>query len=246
LFKTRKRQKTSWLKLPASGSGDPAVKPLVYLPIYERLMEPLRHRSFTLLELGVWNGQSLEMWRDAFPHAMVIGIDLLPPQGLELGPRVHIVQGDQSDASLMARVRNELAPAGFDVVIDDASHIGVVSAASLKALYVEHLRPGGLYCIEDWGTGYLLNWRDGGPLVAPVDVARLDEVPSAPRDGEDAPVSMPSHDLGMVGLVKRLVEHTASGSVRAAQPAAMHASLAIESMTIWDGVVALRKPASGG
>ena len=58
-----------------------------------------------------------------------------------------------------------------------------------------------------------------------------------------APMPMPSHDIGVVGLVKRLVDHTASGTARAAQPvSAIGDVLAIESMTVQDGIVILRKP----
>ncbi len=237
----RPAPRQGWLRLPADRPTEEAVKPAPYLPIYERLLAPLRRRSFALLELGVWNGHSLEMWRDAFPRATVIGVDLQPPE-MDLGSRVHIIQGDQTDAALIQRVRDDYAPGGFDVIIDDASHIGVVTARSLQVLYSHHLRPGGLYCIEDWGTGYLLDWHDGGPMVAPLDLQSLDAASAAIQSGTDAPISMPSHDLGLVGLVKRLIDHTASGTVRFAQPDAVGETLAIESMSVWDGIVALRKP----
>ncbi|HEY2141444.1 MAG TPA: hypothetical protein VGG98_05235 [Solirubrobacteraceae bacterium] len=83
-------------------------------------------------------------WRDAFPRATVVGVDLLPPD-LDLGRRVHIVCGDQTDVDLTRRLREEHAPGGFEVIVDDASHIGITTARSLQALYSEHLRPGGLY-----------------------------------------------------------------------------------------------------
>jgi SAM-dependent methyltransferase len=230
-----------WLRLPENRPSEQAVKPAPYLPIYEQLLAPLRRRSFALLELGVWNGHSLEMWRDAFPRATVVGIDLQPPD-MDLGPRVHIVPGDQSDGALMQRVRDDYAPAGFDVIIDDASHIGVLTARSLQVLYAQHLRPGGLYCIEDWGTGYLLNWHDGGLLAAALDVQDLDTA-STPTHAETAtPTPMPSHEFGVVGLVKRLIDHAASGTVRFAQPDMVGETLSIESMGVWDGIVALRKP----
>ncbi len=230
-----------WLALPADRPTEAAVKPAPYLPIYEQLLAPLRRRSFTLLELGVWNGHSLEMWRDAFPRATVVGIDLQPPD-MDLGPRVHIVSGDQSDAALMQRVREEHAPAGFDVIIDDASHFGVLTARSLQILYSQHLRRGGLYCIEDWGTGYLLDWHDGGPLNDALDVQGLDASSVSTEAETAAPVPMPSHELGVVGLVKRLIDHTASGTVGFAQPEMVADALPIESMCVWDGIVALRKP----
>jgi len=230
-----------WLRLPADRPAEQAVKPAPYLPIYEQVLAPLRRRPFALLELGVWNGHSLEMWRDAFPRATVIGVDLQPPE-MDLGPRVHVIRGDQTDAALMQRLREDYAPAGFDVIIDDASHIGVVTARSLQVLYSQHLRAGGLYCIEDWGTGYLLDWDDGGPLAARLDVRGLDKT-SAPAQAEtSAATPLTSHELGVVGLIKRLIDHAASGTVRFAQPDMVGEALAIESMSVWDGIVALRKP----
>ncbi len=232
---------SGWLRLPERGTADPVVKPTPYLPIYEQLLGSLRNQAFTLLELGVWGGDSLQMWRDAFPQVTVVGVDLGPPE-LQLGPRVHVVRGDQSDAELMRRIRTKYAPAGFDVIVDDASHLGVTTARSLQALYAEHLCPGGLYCIEDWGTGYLPEWDDGGALASALDMGSLDSTAASTSTGVATSVHMPSHDLGVVGMVKRLVDHTASGTLRAAQPEAVGEALAIESMTVWDGIVVLRKP----
>jgi hypothetical protein len=234
----RRLRRHQWLRLPENRAAGHAVKPTPYLSIYEQLLAPLRRRTFTLLELGVWGGHSLEMWRDAFPKATIVGVDLMPPD-LDLGPRVHIIRGDQSDAELMQRLRNEYAPGGFHVIIDDASHIGITTARSIQILYAEHLRPGGLYCIEDWGTGYWPDWHDGGPMEAQLDVQNLDI--NEPY-GENAAL-MSSHDLGIVGLVKRLIDHAASGTVRFAQPDVVGDVLAIDSMAVWDGIVALRKSA---
>jgi hypothetical protein len=233
----------AWLRLPESGATDPVVKPAPYLPIYEQVLGSLRRKQFTLVELGVWNGDSLKMWRDGFPRATIIGIDISPPE-LDLGDRVHIVQGDQADAALMRRVRTEHAPGGFDVVIDDASHLGITTARSLQALYLEHLRWGGLYFIEDWGTGYVPSWHDGGQIASLIDVAHLDNAQPAMVPDVSTPIAMASHDVGLVGLVKRIIDHVASGTVRAAQPDAVGDVLPTESLTIWDGIVLLRKPAA--
>lgn len=240
---TAMSEPAGWLRLPERETADPVVKPAPYLPVYETLLAPLRAETFTLLELGVWGGDSLVMWREAFPHATIVGVDLAPPP-MDLGPRVHVVAGDQSDPELLARLRAIHAPSGFAVIIDDASHFGVITARSLQALYTEHLRPGGLYCIEDWGTGYLPDWHDGGRLQAPVSVEGLDSSTANAPVQQAGPVSLPSHDVGVVGLIKRLIDHTASGTLRSAQPDAIGETLAIESMTVWDGIVALRKPFS--
>lgn len=90
-----------WLRLPRP-STDVSVKPPAYLPLYEDLLAPLRDQSFSLLELGVWRGDSLEMWRGAFPRATIVGVDLGPPD-IDLGPRVHIITGDQTDGELLGK-----------------------------------------------------------------------------------------------------------------------------------------------
>ena len=64
----------------------------------------------------------------------------------------------------MSRVANETAPDGFDIIIDDASHIGEFTKRSFWYLFDHHLKPGGLYVIEDWLTGYVDNWPDGKKL----------------------------------------------------------------------------------
>jgi hypothetical protein len=197
-----------------------------------------------MLELGIWKGDSLAMWRDAFPFATIVGVDLAPPE-LELGPRVHVVAGDQSDAIMLAKVRADHAPDGFDVIVDDASHIGQLSARSLQVLYPLHLRPGGLYVIEDWGTGYLSDWADGFAPCAVVGSEGLNAGHDSSAGVGDVKLRFPSHDAGMVGLVKRLVDHTAAGTLAVHQPDRIASPLRIEWMRVQDGLVILKKVASG-
>ncbi len=226
---------TGWLRMPRTFDQDVSVKPEPYLPVYEELLSDLRNGPFALLELGVWKGDSLKMWRDCLPQATIVGVDLIVPDPpLELGPRVSVIQGSQSDAGLLTRVRNELAPNGFDVIIDDASHIGEHSAGSLQALYRQHLRPGGTYIIEDYGTGYFPDWPDGSRLAAPVGTAHLD------RQGE--PNSFPSHDGGLVGVVKSLVDHASAATIGMFQPDKIEDPLPIEWLRIQNGLAILRKP----
>jgi SAM-dependent methyltransferase len=235
-------RRQGWLQLPAREDPSTWVKPPVYLGIYERVLRPLRYRRCAILELGVWGGDSLVMWRDGFPRATVVGLDLEPP-AVDLGPRVRVVRGDQTDGELLGRLRAEHAPQGFDVIIDDASHLGVTTARSLQRLYRDHLRSGGLYCIEDWGTGYLPDWPDGGELAGLVGTEELDSTPSASEPNGSGPIHLPSHDVGMVGLVKRLVDHVAAGTTLA-HLAKEHVGdpLAIAALEVYDGVVVLRKP----
>jgi SAM-dependent methyltransferase len=153
-----------------------------YLRRYERYFAPLREREVRLLEIGVLRGGSLLLWRDYFQRAVMAGLDKDSVELDDPSGRIRLFQGDQSDTDLLTRIATEVAPDGFDVVIDDASHIASPTRAGFWHIFDNHLKPGGVYVIEDWGTGYWKSWPDG----------------RAYRGSK--------HAAGMVGLVKELVD----------------------------------------
>jgi hypothetical protein len=106
------------------------------------------------------------MWRDYFVNGTIAGLDFAPlyqpPEGES---SIHIYQGLQSDTKLLTAIAQEIAPDGFDIIVDDCSHIGEFVKTSFWHLFTHHLKPGGVFAIEDWGTGYLGNhpyYTDGG------------------------------------------------------------------------------------
>jgi len=154
-----------------------------YLRTYDRIFEELIDRPVKLLELGVRSGGSLRLWRDYFPNGTIAGLDVEPLASEPDGDRIRIYQGRQEDTSVLSRIAAEVAPDGFDIVIDDASHIAGPTRAGFWHLFDNHLKPGGLFAIEDWGTGYWERWPDG----------------RAWRAGEP-------HHAGMVGFIKELID----------------------------------------
>jgi len=125
------------------------------------------------------------------------------------GERIQIFKGSQADTQFLSEVANKTAPEGFDIIIDDASHIGALTKTAFWHLFDNHLKPGGLYVIEDWGTGYLDDFPDG---------KRLDVVDS-PLPPIQAPLSpaskvpFPCHSYGLVGFIKELVDEQGAASV---------------------------------
>jgi SAM-dependent methyltransferase len=174
-----------------------AFKTPSYLPVYEKLFEPVRDRPLSILELGVFGGGSLRAWEEYFPNAVIAGVDLDPPN-VQFNGRVRMYKGDQADIGLLSKIAAEVAPEGFDVIIDDCAHIGAVAKASFWYLFENHLKPGGLYSIEDWGTGYWPTWPDGRRFMAE----------------PDSQIRLPSHDAGMVGFVKQLVDEVAAADIK--------------------------------
>jgi hypothetical protein len=53
-----------------------------YLDVYERVLGDLRNKSINILEIGVQNGGSLEIWDKYFPNSIkVLGCDINPHPG---------------------------------------------------------------------------------------------------------------------------------------------------------------------
>ncbi len=199
-----------------------------YLRNYEEYFRPLRGRDVRLLELGVLKGGSLLLWRDYFERGVVAGLDLNPAHVEDTTGRVRIYQGGQEDTALLDRIARECAPEGFDVIIDDCAHVGELARVSFWHLFEHHLKPGGLYVIEDWGTGYWDFWPDGvryqarrggrGPLryrlsraATRLHNSSLGRLPLAGRLTRAAKRALQrglyaTHDYGMVGFVKELVD----------------------------------------
>lgn len=170
-----------------------------FLRHYDRAFAHLRNEAIAIMELGVNRGGSLYLWRDYFSRGTVVGIDLELPAGFaDATGRCRLFQCDQGDPPSLYTVAADASPAGYDIIIDDASHMGALTASSFSTLFHNHLRPGGFYAIEDWGTGYWDSWPDG---ARPAQLYG----PSFPRDGKH----FPSHDCGMVGFVKQLLDECA-------------------------------------
>ena len=140
-----------------------------YIENYERHFGHLRNMPVQLLELGVWHGGSLLMWQEYFATGLVVGLDLQPNPLKEMPERVRFYQGSQDDGILLGHVARECAPDGFDIIIDDASHIGTLARTSFHNLFEKHLKSGGIYVIEDWGTGY---WNRGRTVWLTVSLLR--------------------------------------------------------------------------
>jgi SAM-dependent methyltransferase len=151
--------------------------------LYDDYFSALRSSAIVLLELGVAQGESLKAFAGYFEHGTIVGLDI-EDRGLDFSshPNVRYAIGDQRDAARLAEVCAAYAPQGLDIIIDDASHVGVWSLTSYRALF-PFLKPGGLYIIEDWATGYWTDWPDGGPFedVTPSGTNDAPETHSEPR-----------------------------------------------------------------
>jgi hypothetical protein len=130
-----------------------------YFPIYEKHLAPWRNKTATVLEIGIFKGGSLGMWRRYFgPMATIIGVDI-NPQCKNFGQEdIHVRIGDQSDTHFLQSIIDEFGVP--DIVIDDGSHEMQHISKTFNFLYPK-VSKNGLYIIEDLHTAYFDEFGGG-------------------------------------------------------------------------------------
>ena len=252
----------------------------LYLSRYTREFGHLFNQSVALLELGVRRGGYLQLWRDLFPVGQIAGLDLNPVDVKDSSGRIHVYQGFQQDTVVLDHLAAEVAPNGFDIVVDDASHLGEYTRDSFWHLFRHHLKPGGIYVLDDWVCAYRSDWADGHRYIGSREaigdfrneVAGKDkagagrrerfrrsvraaarpiaaEIPDKWRpplekifmriDGATIRNRFPSHDYGMAGFVKQLVDAVSQSSIDRGREGL--AENGIESVHVYDSQVFVHK-----
>lgn len=147
----------SLLELYGEHQGKVSDKWSIYLAEYDRLFSVFREQPVRMLEIGIQNGGSLEIWSKYFPNAQIlVGCDI-NPDCAKLAyddPRIQLVIGDANTDA----VENEILShsTNFDLIIDDGSHTSSDIAKSF-ARYFRYLNEGGLFVAEDLHCSY---WRE--------------------------------------------------------------------------------------
>lgn len=99
-----------------------------------------------MLEIGILSGNSLRMWKDFYPDAMVIGIDVQEPLDI---PNVICLNCDATD---ILRLKELFEGIEFDLIVDDGSHKTDDQIKTFNHLFYNNLRSGGVYICEDIHT----------------------------------------------------------------------------------------------
>lgn len=127
-----------------------------YLPAYAAHFERFRGTDVGMLEIGVFQGGSLDLWRRYFGDAArIVGIDIDPACAERVSAPNRVEIGSQADPEFLTAAVGRLGR--LDLVLDDGSHVGEHQWASFTTLF-PLLEPGGLYVIEDLHTSYWDEW----------------------------------------------------------------------------------------
>jgi hypothetical protein len=130
-----------------------------YFEIYERHFARFRGQAIHLVEFGVSQGGSLQMWRHYFgAAAQLYGVDINPNCQQFEEPGVRIFIGDQADRSFLRDLAQKLPP--IDILIDDGGHTMEQQIATFEELFPK-VSPNGVYLCEDLHTSYWHRWGGG-------------------------------------------------------------------------------------
>jgi len=133
-----------------------------YLHIYDKVLAPfiVANKPVNLLEIGVQNGGSLEVFADYLPKgSKITGIDIDEKcANLKFGKNINLIIGDGTDKKVIDKY---FSKSKFDIIVDDGSHINEHVIKSFEELFPK-LNYGGLYIVEDVHTSYWKNYYHGG------------------------------------------------------------------------------------
>jgi GT2 family glycosyltransferase len=136
-----------------------------YLDTYDQTFLAKRNEAIALLEIGIQNGGSLEIWTAYFKNAKIlVGCDI-NPKCIDLkyeNPKIEIVIGNANEDQCQIEILKKSAQ--FDLIIDDGSHRSADIIESFSR-YFPYLSSGGMYVVEDLHCSY---WNSfGGGLFHP-------------------------------------------------------------------------------
>jgi hypothetical protein len=130
-----------------------------YFEIYHRHFQSFRNKPVTIVEFGVSQGGSLQMWKHYFgPRARIIGVDINPKCAALAEPQIQIRIGDQEDRNFLRSLANEVG--GIDVLIEDGGHTMGQQIATFEELW-PNIVEGGVFLIEDLHTSYWEKYGGG-------------------------------------------------------------------------------------
>lgn len=130
-----------------------------YFDIYHRHFARYRGRSPVVVEIGVFHGGSLDMWRDYFGKGCKLyGVDIDPRCRMFEAEDTQIFIGDQGDRDFLRRLRRDIPR--VDILIDDGGHTMQQQIATFEELF-PHVADDGVYLCEDLHTSYWAQFGGG-------------------------------------------------------------------------------------
>lgn len=193
----------------------PVEKPRELVEQYIAIIEELRPAR--IVELGIRLGGSTALLSELARPEKLVSVEIapvLPPRlsrYLERSGRGDTVRPhcgvDQADRARIAEIiAEEFQGEPLDLVIDDASHYYEETEASFEVIF-PHVRPGGLFIIEDWRWEHVVS--DG--MVAALQDSSAERRAHMARAVEQAVASGPRRSPVTRLVIALLLARASSG-----------------------------------
>jgi hypothetical protein len=118
-----------------------------YWSIYHRHLHKFVGRPIHIVEVGIYSGGSLAMWKSYFGReCKIFGVDIEPACQAYQDDDTKIFIGDQADRTFWQMFKAQVPR--VDILIDDGGHLPEQQIVTLEEM-LPHVRPGGVYICED-------------------------------------------------------------------------------------------------
>jgi hypothetical protein len=134
----------------------------LFTNVYDEAFSHLRDKNIRFLEVGIWMGASINMWRDYFKNAEIFAADIMSESerketsltyeggiysNIEIPSTVKTFVVNQEKESELLTL-----PDNLDIIIEDGGHTMLQQQITLNVLFNNKLNPGGYYVLEDLHT----------------------------------------------------------------------------------------------
>ena len=121
-----------------------------YHRFYPWFLAHMRDKSVNVLEIGIDETESIELWNSYFDNLNLHAIDIDKKTFEDKSVTLH--QLDQSNAQELNNFAKQI-DIQFDLILDVGSHVPTHQMLTLEKLW-GLVKPGGVYIIEDIETSY--------------------------------------------------------------------------------------------
>src|SRR5450432_1914397 len=105
-----------------------------YFEIYDRYFAAYQGKEVVVLEIGVSQGGSIDLWKKFFGKGLkYYGIDINPGCKQFESENVTIFIGSQEDPAFLNKIKNEIPD--LDILIDDGGHTMRQQIVTFEYLY---------------------------------------------------------------------------------------------------------------
>lgn len=112
--------------------------------LYQLLRFVNQIKPQNILEVGIRGGGTLSIWREAWPEAFIVGVDIAPKERIKYAAD-EIIVGDSTKEKTQ-EAAGEFAP--YDFLFIDGDHTYKVAKSDFE-MYAPLVRPGGIIAFHD-------------------------------------------------------------------------------------------------